>query len=707
MIDLLGPRASRRSPLPSLTLCLFILLCIAFPNTSFGSIHHRLDVRFHVSSGEISVTHELDLDGASVFSLSDELEISAEGGKLVRLGETIQGMVDYRIEPASDGPVVLKYSGRIRGEGADIFGMPSAVVDEKGIFLDASSAWYPLFREPAVTFEMDVTLPESWELVPQGVLRRQSPGRFRVEARDPQEDIYLVAGPYRVYSRTERGRPLSVFLLQPDDALAARYLNVMDGYIAFYERLIGPYPHDGFAVVENRWQTGYGMPAFTLLGSRVLRLPFLLKSSVPHEILHNWFGNGIYIDAREGNWSEGLTAYLADYLIKEAAGEGAQYRLRSLARYTDFASEGRDKPVSEFRSRHDDASQSVGYDKVLLAMHMLRQQVGDQAFVEGLQRFYDENRFRRVGFSTLLKSFDTENWDPSGFYDTWLSRSGAPELAIDNVKVTKVGNNYELQMTIIQVQNQAPFPMQVPVYVTLEGDDEAIPLRVPMRGREVSIRHEFGQRPLRVDVDPAFDVFRKLATLERPSTLARLFSAKRQWLVIPADTPEELRSAWMELAQTWNRRYRNVEVVDDRAFPKAGADDAVWLLGWNNALLPESRKRFNGQNQRLEENAAIVDGSVYDGGNHAVAMVDPDNARTPLGFVGATGVTAIRRLASKLTHYGSYGQLAFSYPGLENRLRGRLGILHSPLSQTLGDTPIPLNLPPEAKLADLIDVPLP
>jgi hypothetical protein len=54
------------------------------------------------------------------------------------------------------------------------------------------------------------------------------------------------------------------------------------------------------------------MPSFTLLGSRVIRLPFILYSSYPHEILHNWWGNSVYVDYARGNWSEGLTSYLAE-----------------------------------------------------------------------------------------------------------------------------------------------------------------------------------------------------------------------------------------------------------------------------------------------------------------------------------------------------------------------------------------------------------
>ena len=68
-----------------------------------------------------------------------------------------------------------------------------------------------------------------------------------------------------------------------------------------YEELLGPYPWSRFSVVENFWETGYGMPSFTLLGPKVIRFPFLLHSSFPHELLHNWWGNGVYLADDDGN----------------------------------------------------------------------------------------------------------------------------------------------------------------------------------------------------------------------------------------------------------------------------------------------------------------------------------------------------------------------------------------------------------------------
>ena len=73
------------------------------------------------------------------------------------------------------------------------------------------------------------------------------------------------------------------------------------------------------------------MPSFTLLGSQVIRLPFILASSYPHEILHNWWGNSVFVDYESGNWCEGLTAYMADHLIQEQRGRGRELPARHAA----------------------------------------------------------------------------------------------------------------------------------------------------------------------------------------------------------------------------------------------------------------------------------------------------------------------------------------------------------------------------------------
>jgi hypothetical protein len=184
---------------------------------------------------------------------------------------------------------------------------------------------------------LEVQGPDGWQLVSPGSgSARDASGQARWRSTTPVDELHIVGGALTRYSRQAGAVSAEVFLRQPDAALAAKYLEATARNLEMYRTLIGPYPYEKFALVENFWETGYGMPSFTLLGSQIIRFPFILTSSYPHEILHNWWGNGVFVDYASGNWCEGLTAYLADHLYKEQQGQGAEYRRDTLKKYRDF-----------------------------------------------------------------------------------------------------------------------------------------------------------------------------------------------------------------------------------------------------------------------------------------------------------------------------------------------------------------------------------
>ncbi len=149
------------------------------------------------------------------------------------------------------------------------------------------------------------------------------------------------------------------FFADSDDKLADKYLKMTGVYLKMYEDMLGPYPYSKFALVENFWETGYGMPSFTLLGEKIIRFPFIIYSSYPHELLHNYWGNSVYVDYDKGNWCEGITAYMADHMLKEQRGQGADYRRNTLEKFTDFVNTDNDFPLSEFLNRQQ--SRRRGY----------------------------------------------------------------------------------------------------------------------------------------------------------------------------------------------------------------------------------------------------------------------------------------------------------------------------------------------------------
>src|SRR5690606_18628105 len=238
-----------------------------------------------------------------------------------------------------------------------------------------------------------------------------------------------------------------------------------------------------------------------------IRFPFILESSYPHEILPNWWGNSVYPDYDSGNWSEGLTAYLADHMFQEMNGAGAEYRKDMLGRYRSFVNDAADFPLSRFTSRNSAASQAVGYGKTLMLWHMLRLELGDTLFLQGLQTLYAQHRFTRTSFDDIAVLFsDIAGRDLQPFFDQWVERTGAPVLSVD----VSEKDNGAAGITIRQSQRGEPYRLNVPVALYYEGETEAQIAELPLTSAEATIEIPGYDRLQAVLVDPYFDLFRRL-----------------------------------------------------------------------------------------------------------------------------------------------------------------------------------------------------
>lgn len=635
------------------------------------------------------------------FVLNAGLEITHSNGRLERLTRSADGLRQaWRVTLQTPADTLeLQYRGRpVFSRGRRLGDMPQGVVSADAVYLDGASAWYPQFQTDFDDLRLTVSLPEGWQAVSIGGRAETSPGEVTWTTDRPHDSLYLIAGRYKVHQRKHGAIELSVWLLEDDPALAARYLDASADYIDHYSRLISPYPYAKFAVVENHWQTGFGMPSFTLLGSRVIRLPFIPYTSLPHEILHNWWGNGVWVDYAAGNWSEGLTAYLADHWMQERQGQGAAYRLQALQRYSNFAAGGDDTRLLDFVSRHSDASQSVGYGKSLMLFHMLRQSLGDEAFVAGLRRLWDQARFRRVGFAEVVAIIAADHPGLAERSRQWLERAGAPKLDLEDAQVHRAGDGWRLDLVIAQRQDQ-PFAFDLPVYVTLAGGHTARRELVRISGSHNEVSLALPARPLRVDIDPAYDLLRVLDPSEQPPALSQLFGSRRGWLVLPAAAPAPMREAWQAMAEAWQARYPGLRVIEDSAAAALPTDADRMVLGWDNALLPTAKAALQRPGQRLSASALEFDGRRYPGDESAVVLVGSDADGVATGFVGAPGPADVASLARRLTHYGSYGRLVFAADGSVS-VRDRLTPEHSRLSRQLSEQPVALELPPRTVLGE-------
>lgn len=477
------------------------------------------------------------------------------------------------------------------------------------------------------------------------------------------------------------------YLRSNDPALAARYLDVTEYYLSAYARLIGPYPYAKFAVVENNAETGYGMPSFTLLGQRVIRLPFILHSSYPHEILHNWWGNGVYVDFRGGNWSEGLTAYLADHWIQEQSGKGAAYRRDALKRYADYVSAGEDFPIRRFVSRHNDATQAVGYSKTLMVFHMLRRLLGDELFIDGLRRFYQQYRFRFASFDDLRRAFEhVSGRDLKAYFSQWIERSGAPDPVLVGVSVRRQGDEYVLEGELVQRQGGTPYQLALPLAITLDGESLAEMRIVQSDRRRTAFRFSLRQRPIRVDMDPRFDLFRRLAADELPVTLGRLFGASEAVAVLPSQADASFRDAYLRLAKGWQRRYPGLRLIDDRSVDQLPTEVPVWVLGKENRFAADVMEKLVQQDTNLAGSSMLVGEVSLTLADVSLAAATADRDAAALGIVQGLSPAAVDALARKLPHYGKYSLLLFEGDSARNVFKREWTIEDSAAIHQLGSS---------------------
>ncbi|MEO8333257.1 MAG: M1 family aminopeptidase [Gallionella sp.] len=665
--------------------------------------HHQLRIVLHPEQHSLEAQDRISLPSGSPrslnFSMHSDLHPVSPDATINAMDERSEdNLRRYHVTlPAGKDSFTVSYRGEIfhppqqDAREARTFENSPGIIAAEGAVLSGESGWYPRLEnlpgESMLTFSLDIGLPQHWRAISQGKRTETSDAvdsrqaQINWQESQPQDEMFLIAAPFNEYRRSDDGIEALVYLRNDDAALAQRYLDATVRYLAMYRKLIGSYPYAKFALVENFWETGYGMPSFTLLGSQVIRLPFIVDSSYPHEILHNWWGNGVYVDYRTGNWSEGLTAYLADHLLQEQKGNGAEYRRGTLQKYADFVSAGRDFPLTEFTSRHSAQSEAVGYGKTMLLFHMLRRRLGDQNFTHALQNLYRDFLFKRASYADVERTFSQAAGEDLGpFFAQWVRQAGAPQLRLLSADARRTESGYVLIIGIEQTQPGPAYTLDLPLAVTLAGKEEAYSTMLKLKDKHAELHLPLSAQPLRVDIDPEFDLFRRLDRSEIPPALSQVFGAEQLLIVLPRKAPQNLREQYLEVAKRWQQQPgRSTGIAWDDEIEKIPQQGAVWLFGWENRWRGEFQTALAISGATLSDQGARVDNTDYSRTRHTLVLTSRIG-QTPAAWLAVPDAGMMTILARKLPHYSRFSYAAFDGAELTNLAKGMWPLTTSSLA---------------------------
>jgi hypothetical protein len=656
------------------------------------AVHHNLQIALLPQEHKLVGTDEITIDGGLPSPFSVLLSKKAKVSEVSFDGKALA----FTFE---DG--LIRLSGKWNGEGVSrlrieyvaLFDDPvprmpantdnpgygvNGTVSEEGAFLQAGAGWYPSIQGALATYEIVIVAPAGMLAVTSGrsLGHETKDGKTfsRWDVEHAVEGLSLSAGRYVVHEQAVGRVRAATYFFPEDDHLSTAYLDATAHYLELYDRLFGEYPFEKFAVVENVFPTGYGFPSYTLMGKTVLRLPFIVHTSLGHEIAHSWWGNGVYVDDTEGNWCEGLTTYVSDYLYKEMASPQAarQYRLQILRDYATLVSPEDDFPLSRFESRYDPVSKTIGYGKGAMVFHMVRQLLGEEAFWGALRDVYAEKRFQKASWDDFRKAFESRgNRSLKRFFEEWVFRKGAPRLSLDRVKATQSGGVRKVEGRI--AQEQPFYDLRIPL--SLKTRSGTVIRDVDVRGEGTPFEIPCDTAPRTLSVDPGFDVFRRLWPSEVPPSINSVKASPGLLVIVADHSPPDLVNAARTIILSLG--VEKAKIVREKGLREEGERESDLLL----VGLPQRKDLISKapQTLSLQGKDFVLGETRYARPSDTFFGVFPHpftHGRVEALFFPLSGRYG-EVVARKVTHYGAYSYLVFE--GDENRVKGFWPVSESPL----------------------------
>lgn len=584
----------------------------------------------------------------------------------------------------------IKYEGLLPSlpdpfSGEDI-GATSGIIGEYGVYLNPACRWYLDMADSLATFKVTVIMPKEYEAVTQGILVSKKTADNKVsitwEEDNVSEGCSLVAGKYKVTAVRHNDIDIYAYFYPEEQPLVDTYLDATKRYLDIYQDLIGKYPYKKFAIVENFFQTGYGMPSFTLLGSEVVKLPFIVDISLGHEVLHNWWGNSVFVDDSRGNWCEGLTTYMADYYYKEIKGDVAAttYRNEICRKYTHYVTTQNDFPLKMFLGRSDKATQAIGYGKTAMVFHMLRKMLGDEVFYQALRDFYKNMLWQCANWEDIEKVFEkVSGLELAWFFDQWVNKKGAPVIELGETTVNKEGNAWVVKAEILQKTNE-PYRLHLPVYLQLEEGIFHTTAEIKNVSDRISLQVK--SRPENIAIDPYTEVFRRLHADEIPPTID-LVMGDSKIIIYPANCEDSMKVEYKKLAHILANERDSIK-ADTEITEAEIAQTSLFILGG----VEENKISKLVQNNlpvelSLTKDAFGADTVMYGDKKDAflVTIKHPSHKEKGIALFAGFSPEAINKAGYKIQHYGKYSYLVFSDGN--NRVKEVVSIGDSPLQKTL------------------------
>ncbi|MEM9076032.1 MAG: M1 family metallopeptidase [Bacteroidota bacterium] len=473
-----------------------ILVFLLFIQVTFGQIQNKVDfirAEIHILpepyeksiKGEVNYEFEVLQNVDSVFLDAINMDFSSVllDGKPVKYANTGRAIIinkkfkkereyilslNYNTSPKQtvyfsrwEYPDSLLVKNSTKGLRRDIAGVQRGIDNrllgalnrEKGqIWTQGqgkyTSHWLPSLDDmnDKIEFDLSITFDSLYQVVSNGkLLEKEDLGNVSTWRFDMQKPMssYLVAfgiGNYLKQTiQSSSGIPIELYY-EPQDSLKVeptyRYTKLI---FDFLEEEIGiPYPWENYKQipVHDFLYAGMENTGATIFSNTFMvdSIAFIDKNYVnvnAHELAHQWFGNLVTEQSGEHHWlHEGFATFYAYLAEKEIFGEDYYYwkLYETASSLYNFSKDGNGEALT-----NPNAGSLTFYEKGAWALVMLREQIGKEAFKQGIKEYLQKNAYQNVTISDFMKEMSkASGQNLCDFEKAWLYDSTFPMDVAEN-----------------------------------------------------------------------------------------------------------------------------------------------------------------------------------------------------------------------------------------------------------------------------------
>jgi len=452
--------------------------------------------------------------------------------------------------PGKQISLTFEYNGPISSdEDSPARGVRFASVDKTSAYLLLPARWFPLTDYPSnrYTGTFNVIVPSNLAVAGTG---KADPPNMRpgIGVGAPQQASYVfhcdqpgpvgsfVVGNLQLSPIEVQGYQFSFFTPPAQASTAAAYANSLGQIVSYFSDAFGPpstQPGSNLNLTVAQMPDGsldaYAAPGLLLISARQWTTQPPNDRVLARLAAAQWWGNRLLPASASDVWiTDGLARYGEAMYAEQSDGIAGLHRaLDDFAvgalMYEDAS------PISQagHLSSYSEEYRSIVAEKGAMVFHMLRAELGDDAFTALLRDFYKQHQGKTASIAEFEKLAESHVPPPKkgeppvnlvSFFSQWLDSTGVPEFSMQYV-VYRTPRGFRVVGKI--QQSLDTFRMPVEVRVDTEGNPETKKFLVVGTTSQFQMETFGRPKPAGVTIDPNNQLLKSSPRLRVRATVAR------------------------------------------------------------------------------------------------------------------------------------------------------------------------------------------